>query len=71
MNLNEVRKIAKRMRINTNSLKKTDIIRAIQRAENTYDCFGTERVGYCQEEICLWKKDCSWQDYQSRPFNNE
>lgn len=58
MNFNEIRKMASGMGINTYRLKKTDIIRSIQRAEKNIECFGTERVGYCSEDNCLWRKDC-------------
>lgn len=60
MNFNETRKMAKEMGINTYRLKKPDIIRAIQRAECNMACFGTERVEYCNENICLWRDDCLW-----------
>jgi hypothetical protein len=39
-------------------MKKTDIIKAIQRGEKNIECYGTERVYICQEEACLWKSDC-------------
>ena len=58
MKINDVRKIAKGMDINTYRMKKVGIIRAIQRAENNMDCFGAERVEYCNEESCLWRADC-------------
>ena len=58
MNFNEIRKMAKAMDINTYRLKKSDIIRAIQRAENNIECFGTQRVGYCDEDTCLWRQNC-------------
>ena len=58
MNFNEIRKMAMDMDINTHRMKKPDMIRAIQRAENNIECFGTPRVDYCNEEICLWRDDC-------------
>jgi hypothetical protein len=58
MNFNEIRKVAKGMGINTYRLKKPDIIRSIQRAENNVQCFGTQRVEYCCEHACLWRNDC-------------
>ncbi|MBW1975828.1 MAG: SAP domain-containing protein [Deltaproteobacteria bacterium] len=53
MHINDVRKIAKKMSINT-----YHIIRAIQRAEENPECFGTERVFVCGEMACLWRGDC-------------
>jgi len=58
MTFNQIRKMAMDMDINTYRMKKHEIIKAIQRTENNIDCFGTERVGYCNEEICLWRNDC-------------
>ncbi len=58
MNFNEIKKMAKGMHINTYRLKKPDIIRAIQRAENNLDCFGTLRIDDCDEVTCLWRQDC-------------
>jgi hypothetical protein len=39
-------------------MKKTDVIRAIQRAENNIECYGTQRVDMCDEDACLWRNDC-------------
>jgi hypothetical protein len=39
-------------------MKKLDLIRAIQKAENNIDCYGTQRVTSCREETCLWRSDC-------------
>ena len=58
MNFNEIRKMAKGMGINTNSMKKIEVIRSIQRAENNIVCYGTDRVKTCNEDVCLWRADC-------------
>lgn len=58
MRFNEIRKMAKAMGINTYRMKKIDIIRAIQRREQNPECFATDRVRYCNEHECLWRKDC-------------
>ncbi|MFH2012593.1 MAG: Rho termination factor N-terminal domain-containing protein [Pseudomonadota bacterium] len=58
MNFNEVRRMAKDLGINTAKMKKTDVIRAIQRAENNIDCYATGRVNDCYELLCLWKSEC-------------
>jgi hypothetical protein len=55
---NEIQKMAKHMGINTFQMKKKDMILAIQRLENNVECFGTDRVEYCQELACLWREDC-------------
>ena len=46
------------MGVNTYRMKKADMIRSIQRAENNIDCFGTERVEHCHEDACWWRDDC-------------
>lgn len=58
MKIQEVQAIAKSMGINTFRMKKADMVRAIQRAENNMDCFYTSRVEYCGELLCLWRNDC-------------
>lgn len=58
MNINEVRKTAKMLGVNTRNMKKREIILAIQRAEKNIDCFGSDRVNICGEETCLWREDC-------------
>ena len=58
MRFQDIKKMAKDMDIYTYRMKKTDIIRAIQRAENNVECYGTDRVDSCQEQSCLWRSDC-------------
>jgi len=58
MNFNEIRTMAKSMGINTNKMKKTEVIRSIQQAENNIECYGTPRVDHCNETACLWRGDC-------------
>lgn len=58
MNFNDIRTMAKGMGINTARMKKTEVIRSIQRAEHTFDCYATPRVEQCGEDGCLWRKDC-------------
>ena len=58
MKFNEIQKMAKGMSINTFKMKKIEMIKAIQGAENNIECFGTSRVEYCEELACLWRDDC-------------
>ena len=58
MHFNEIKKMAKVMGINTRGMKKVEVIRSIQRAENNIDCYGTDRVKTCNEDVCLWRADC-------------
>lgn len=58
MTFNKVKEIAKKQGIKTGNMKKETIIRAIQRAEGNFDCFGTAKEGVCDQIGCLWREDC-------------
>ena len=58
MKVQEIRIKAKQLGVNPNKMKKTDLIRAIQRAEANIDCYATDRVAHCGETQCLWRVDC-------------
>ena len=38
-------------------MSKADLIKAIQRAEGNFDCFGTA-ANYCDQMDCAWREDC-------------
>lgn len=58
MNLKQVKEIAKEKGVKVGNMKKEEIIRAIQRAEGNFDCFGTAIAGMCDQADCLWWNDC-------------
>lgn len=58
MKLKNIKTIAKAKGIKTDDLKKPELIRAIQRAEGNFDCFGTSASGNCAQMNCLWREDC-------------
>ncbi len=58
MKFQEIQRMAKSMGINPYRMKKTDLVKFIQREENNIDCYGTERVAHCEERECLWRSDC-------------
>jgi hypothetical protein len=58
MEFRKILKMARDFQIKTAGMKKTDIIRAIQKAENNIDCYGTARIATCGENGCLWRGDC-------------
>jgi hypothetical protein len=58
MTIKTVRDIAKTKGVKTGNMKKENIIRAIQRAEGNFDCFGTASQGVCNQANCLWREDC-------------
>jgi len=58
MRFQEIQKMAKGVGIKTYRMKKAEMIRAIQDAENNIPCYGTERISNCGEVQCLWRNDC-------------
>ena len=58
MTLKQIKEIAKQKGIKAGNMKKENIVRAIQRAEGNFDCFGTAAYGYCDQTNCLWRGDC-------------
>jgi len=42
---------------NTWKCSKKELIKAIQRAEGNFDCFGNA-VAYCDQLSCCWRIDC-------------
>ncbi len=58
MNINDVRQIAKTRAVNSARLSKTELIRSIQRAEDNFDCYGTNYDGGCDQSECSWREDC-------------
>lgn len=57
MKISKIREIAKKNGINTAKMNKTDLIRAIQGAEDSSDCFATPYVDKCNQMNCLWRED--------------
>lgn len=58
MKLQEIKVIAKSKGIKNINIKKADLIRAIQRAEGNFDCFGSINAHQCDQVKCLWREDC-------------
>ena len=57
MTVKELQKKARTFRIKPAGLKKAQLIRAIQRAEGNFECFGTA-IESCDQADCLFRKDC-------------
>ncbi|MEI6564244.1 MAG: SAP domain-containing protein [bacterium] len=57
MNINDIKAKAKVLGIALGKLKKTELILAIQKAENNTPCFGTGTAA-CPYINCCWRKDC-------------
>lgn len=62
MQMDEVRARAKSLGVKTARTKKVEIIRAIQRAEGNFPCFGTTD-GYCDRLDCCFREDCLEKKY--------
>ena len=58
MKIQKIRTIAQEKGIKTGNLIKPDLIRAIQKSEGNFDCYGSSTSGFCDQVNCLWQKDC-------------
>jgi hypothetical protein len=58
MKIKTVKDIAKQRGIAFANMSKTQLIRAIQKAEGNRDCFATTQVRECDQVNCLWREDC-------------
>jgi hypothetical protein len=59
MHMNEVRARAKELGLTRlGRIRKADLIRKIQQAENFSPCFGSEQRLECPYEDCCWRQDC-------------
>ncbi len=58
MQMKKIKEIAKDKGVKPGNMSRTDLIRAIQRAEGNSDCFATMHVSDCNQSNCLWRLDC-------------
>lgn len=58
MKLQDIRAIAKHFQLKPNGASKAELIHQIQRKEGNFDCYATASLGICDQEACLWRKDC-------------
>lgn len=59
MPIKELREKAKNLGIAVKAgWRKVQIIKAIQRAEGNFDCFGTATEGFCDRFDCCFVGDC-------------
>ncbi len=66
MNLTKIRSLAKEVGVKPAKKRKADLIRSIQRAEGFFDCFASALNGNCDQQDCLWRKDCFAEAKKSR-----
>jgi len=58
MTVKEIKSIAKKMNLKFSNVRKTDMVRAIQKSEGNNDCFKTGNAQECGQLNCLWRQDC-------------
>lgn len=58
MKLEEIKAIAKQHNIKLGKLKKAELVRAIQLAEENAACFESGQSADCGQPACLWREDC-------------
>jgi hypothetical protein len=59
MKLDEIKEIAKQHNIKIGKMKKSELIQAIQQAENNDVCFNIGKSSTCGQDACLWREDCA------------
>ena len=59
MKLEEIKEIAKQHGIKAGKMKKAELVRAIQLAEQNEPCFETGQASGCGQAECLWRSDCN------------
>lgn len=58
MNMADIREIARQHHVKSGKMPKSELIRAIQKAEGYYACFDTNNSEMCGQDQCLWRQDC-------------
>jgi hypothetical protein len=58
MKMKDIAKIASKHGVKAGSMDKTQLVRAIQKAEGNNDCFFTSQMQTCGQMNCLWREDC-------------
>jgi len=58
MTVKQIKDIARQKNVKAGNMKKETLVRAIQRAEGNFECFGTATAGICDQIDCIWREDC-------------
>lgn len=58
MKLDAIKELAQQHGIKSAKMKKADLIRSIQIAEQNEPCFDAGRADSCGQDTCLWKTQC-------------
>lgn len=59
MKLEEIKTIAQLHGIKAGKMKKSELVRSIQRAEGNEQCFEAGKSATCGQHICKWREICS------------
>ena len=59
MKLEEIKSIAQLYSIRVNKMKKSELVRSIQRAEGNEQCFEAGKSELCGQDSCRWREICS------------
>lgn len=59
MNMQEIKLIARERGLKAGSMKKMELVQAIQISEGNEACYCTGKSGTCGQMGCLWKDDCN------------
>jgi len=58
MRMSDIEKKARNAGIKDSwKFSKKELVKAIQKAEGNFDCFGTA-TNYCDQMACCWRSDC-------------
>lgn len=57
MKMDQVKEKARALGIKPGQMKKTELIKIIQKTEGNFDCFGTA-YDSCDQAGCCWRSDC-------------
>lgn len=58
MKLDEIKEITRQHGIKAGKMKKAELIRTIQNAEQYEQCFEAGKADNCGQATCLWRGDC-------------
>ena len=58
MKMQDIRTMAKNLKVNSVGKTKPDLIREIQAAEGNYPCFGTVADSNCDQFACCFRPIC-------------
>jgi hypothetical protein len=59
MTVKEIQGIAEKMGLKASKMKKTELVRMIQKTEENTPCFQTGAASSCGQEKCMWLSDCN------------